>query len=326
MRTHMDRNYFKKSLEELKPKPITSLDIDATVIDVITLLQKQRFGSLILLKEKKLHAIITEKDFLFKMGLCYEDSKNQPALNFATIDPFCLSFSHTIEDCIVLMTKLAIRHIPIIREESGEIFMISIHDVLSFLINDFKDDLVFYGTVQRPLVDGVYFPDENILEDKKVIEGVLDNSLFATTLNRVVSDQVIIIDLNANLCEMIEKMQLKLFSVAIVVEYETSICGIITERDLLLRVFNKVDFYSTDYKVSDFMTTNPHCLFENHTVGHAVNNMFTFHYRNIILMDRDQYPLSVLGLNDILNFLVRGLHLDNQFDFLGGGSLEKNNG
>ena len=36
----------------------------------------------------------------------------------------------------------------------------------------------------------------------------------------------------------------------------------------------------------------------------------------MILMNRDKYPLSVIGLNDILYFLVRGLDLETSFDII----------
>lgn len=321
MSVQLTADFFQQSVELLNPKPVLSLNHDALVRDVINKIQENKLGSIILTKDNAIYGIITENDFLLKMGSYFEDCKDQPASDFATVNPMTLTFSSTVEECLTLMTGFAIRHVPIVKEEDGSIYMVSIRDVLGFITNNFKDELKYFGVVLNPLIDGVYHPDENILEDSANEESLINESLFSITLNRLVSSKFIKVDINDDIANLIEVMQSRLYTVAIVVEYETTIKGIITERDLLQKVFNRVDFNSKSYKVQEFMTPNPHCLFENHAVAHAVNNMFKFNYRNMILMNRDKYPLSVIGLNDILYFLVRGLELDTSFDII----REKNN-
>ena len=86
-------------------------------------------------------------------------------------------------------------------------------------------------------------------------------------------------------------------------EYETIVKGIVTERDLLLKAYHQFDVIESNPPISNFMTENPHCLFTGHIFAHAINNMFEGHYRHIVLVNEEKFPLGIISLQDMLMFL-----------------------
>ena len=60
--------------------------------------------------------------------------------------------------------------------------------------------------------------------------------------------------------------------------------------------------------VSQLMTKNPDCLFSRHKIAYAINNMFTFNYRRVIIVDEDHFPLTLVTLLEVLKFCARYLY------------------
>ena len=92
----------------------------------------------------------------------------------------------------------------------------------------------------------------------------------------------------------------------LIMEYETKILGIVTERDLLLKYFGKISF-GENRSVKEFMTANPHLLLHRHYLAHAINNMFKFKYRNIIVVNEDKFPIALVSLLEVFRYI--SLHL-----------------
>jgi CBS domain-containing protein len=79
--------------------------------------------------------------------------------------------------------------------------------------------------------------------------------------------------------------------------------GIFTERDVL----RKVAASGRDPKrifVRDLMTPNPDTLPQEATVAFALNRMSVEGYRHIPIIDDDGHPVGVVGMRDIIHWLV----------------------
>jgi len=83
--------------------------------------------------------------------------------------------------------------------------------------------------------------------------------------------------------------------------------GIITERDILKKVFGKHEIGS-QIPAKNFMTPNPDTLLERHVMSYAINNMFEGSYRNIILVDEERIPISYVSLVDIIKVVSDSLN------------------
>ncbi len=102
--------------------------------------------------------------------------------------------------------------------------------------------------------------------------------------------------------EVIREMNERSIGCALVVDRD-ALVGIFTERDVL----RKVAASGMDVKsiaVSEVMTAKPDVLPEEATVAFALNRMSVEGYRHIPLVDAGGKPVGVVGMRDIISWLV----------------------
>ena len=85
----------------------------------------------------------------------------------------------------------------------------------------------------------------------------------------------------------------------LVVEDER-VVGILTERDLLL----KVETADLRKPVADFMTPDPETLRPEDPIVWALNRMSVGGYRHIPLVDRGGRPVGIVSVKDIIHYVV----------------------
>ena len=89
---------------------------------------------------------------------------------------------------------------------------------------------------------------------------------------------------------------------AILVKEDGRIAGILTERDVLTRVFGaQVD---EARPVSDFMTKDPHTLSADASLLEAMQAMESGHYRNVPLVEHDGTVVGLLRQQDVIKFIA----------------------
>ena len=100
---------------------------------------------------------------------------------------------------------------------------------------------------------------------------------------------------------------------AVLTEYETNIKGIITERDFLNKVLGKVDLNlkTSSPNIKQFMTPNPECLLSRHILSYAINNMLSGGYRNVVVVNEDRQPESILSMLDIFKYIADHMILEH---------------
>ena len=106
---------------------------------------------------------------------------------------------------------------------------------------------------------------------------------------------------NASLQDALNILQ-KYHIGCIIVESKTQIEGIITERDILLKVVGKRLNLDSE-KVSKVMTPNPERLSHSDPIAFALNKMATGGFRNIPIIDDSEKLISVVTISDIINHL-----------------------
>jgi CBS domain-containing protein len=78
--------------------------------------------------------------------------------------------------------------------------------------------------------------------------------------------------------------------------------GILSNRDLLLRVVGKYDDLSK-VKVAEVMTHNPGFVRPQDPMAYAVNKMSMGGYRHVPVIREDGTPVSILLIKDVLRYL-----------------------
>ena len=108
-----------------------------TVFDAIKKMNDKSVGALPVIEKDELIGIISERDYARKVILENRSSKGTLVKEIMTSKVFHVSPNHKVEECMVLMTKHHIRHLPVVTD--GKLCgMISVGDVVKFIISDQK--------------------------------------------------------------------------------------------------------------------------------------------------------------------------------------------
>ena len=101
---------------------------------------------------------------------------------------------------------------------------------------------------------------------------------------------------------VISKLNAARIGCALVVDHGVLV-GIFTERDVLQRIAGEsVD--TAALPVCEVMTANPDSLPHDSTIAFALNIMSVEGYRHIPLVAEDGAPVGVVGMRDIINWMV----------------------
>ena len=124
-----------KDLLKIKNKNIWTIEPGATVYDAISEMADKQIGALVVSEDKKVIGIITERDYARKVILQDKSSKDTLVREIMTERVIYVKPDQKIEDCMALMTKKHIRHLPVL-DGDRLVGMISIGDVVKTLISE----------------------------------------------------------------------------------------------------------------------------------------------------------------------------------------------
>jgi CBS domain-containing protein len=124
-----------KDLLKIKNKNIWTIEPGATVYDAISEMANKQIGALVVSEDKKVIGIITERDYARKVILQDKSSKDTLVREIMTERVIYMKPDQKIEDCMALMTKKHIRHLPVL-DGDRLVGMISIGDVVKTLISE----------------------------------------------------------------------------------------------------------------------------------------------------------------------------------------------
>jgi CBS domain-containing protein len=88
----------------------------------------------------------------------------------------------------------------------------------------------------------------------------------------------------------------------VLVKEGESLVGIFTERDLLRKVYGRIDPKTT--KIREVMTKDPEAVSFHDTIAAALNKMTVGGFRHVPLVDIKRRPVGVVSVKDIVNYFV----------------------
>lgn len=297
------KDRFEVPMSSLPLNNVKMLPATSKISEVVSLMQTQGFGSCLLEEGGKPVGIVTERDLVMKYTGVYQEFLDSEVSTIMTSKLISIEESLSVIECMALMGMKRIRHLPVIQE--GNISkMVSVNDLLKFIINEFPNAVKAMGTLKNWSVNQVHVQDENFSFSKA--EGKISGNIFFTPLKKVVTKDLIKMDISSTISDVINQMQTLRNGMVILTKHETMLKGIITERDILKKVFGKHEIGSK-IPAENFMTPNPDTLLEKHIMSYAINNMFEGRYRNIILVDEERIPVSYVSLVDIIKVVSQAI-------------------
>ncbi len=122
-------------LLKTKGNSIYSVTPDTTVYDAIKLMDEVKVGALLVIENNQLSGIVSERDYARKVILQDKQSHNTPVKNIMTADVLTVGIHQTVDECLLIMAKNHIRHLPV-QEDNKPIGVLSVMDVVKNIISE----------------------------------------------------------------------------------------------------------------------------------------------------------------------------------------------
>lgn len=117
---------------------IFSVDPSTIVYSAIEVMAQKNIGGLLICEDGKLVGIFTERDYARKLILKGKSSKDTTIGELMTKNPFTVTLDSSIEECMQLMSNRRIRHLPVLDASGALVGVISIGDVVRYIIEEQK--------------------------------------------------------------------------------------------------------------------------------------------------------------------------------------------
>jgi CBS domain-containing protein len=117
-----------------KGATVWSISPDATVFEAILMMTEKNVGALLVTEGNKLVGIISERDYTRKVIVKGKSSKTTAVKEILSSQVIHVSPSHTVEECMRLMTDHRFRHLPVL-DGDKILGIVSIGDLVNWIIS-----------------------------------------------------------------------------------------------------------------------------------------------------------------------------------------------
>ncbi len=126
-----------KDMLKEKGSNVWTISPEAKVIDALKLMADKKIGALAVMDKNQVVGILSERDYARKVILKGRSSLDTPVKEIMTGQVYCVGLETAAEECMALMTKKRIRHLPVI-DKGKMVGLISIGDVVKSVISEHK--------------------------------------------------------------------------------------------------------------------------------------------------------------------------------------------
>lgn len=124
-----------KHILEEKGNDIFSIEPDRSVLDAIKMMAEKGIGALLVMDGTDLTGILSERDYARKVILQGRSSKDTAVREIMTDKVFSTNPERSVEECMAVMTRQRIRHLPVV--DSGAVIgVLSIGDLVKAKIEE----------------------------------------------------------------------------------------------------------------------------------------------------------------------------------------------
>jgi len=128
------------SVLKRKCKEVWFVTPDRTVYDAIEQMADKAVGALLVISDGKLIGIISERDYARKVILKGRSSRSTFVKEIMTSSVISVTSAQAVDECMDIMTKNRIRHLPIVENEKV-LGVISIGDLVKWVISQQEETI-----------------------------------------------------------------------------------------------------------------------------------------------------------------------------------------
>lgn len=122
-------------LKSKASQTVHTITPDAPVFDAVKLMAAKDIGSLVVMQGAKVVGLVTERDYARKIALVSRSSRDTPVRDIMTSEVLCVLPKRTTHECMALMTKNRVRHLPVMEGETM-LGIISVGDLVRDIISE----------------------------------------------------------------------------------------------------------------------------------------------------------------------------------------------
>jgi CBS domain-containing protein len=130
----------RKLMDSKEKHETYSIAATETVYHAIEMMAKENIGAVLVTEGERIVGICSERDYARKVILKGHDSRTTQVKEIMTEEMVTVHPETTLEQCMVLMTKYHVRHLPVV-DDGHLIGLVSIGDVVQSVIAD-KENLI----------------------------------------------------------------------------------------------------------------------------------------------------------------------------------------
>ena len=140
------KDLVRAPLSELPVRDAVVLSSQDTVTEAMRAMQREHRGCVLVTEDgtstSKLLGIFTERDVLFRIVDRGRNPATLPLAEVMTPDPEALSVRSTVAYALNKMCVGGFRHVPVVDEEHRPAFVVSVRDVVEFLVEAFPREVL----------------------------------------------------------------------------------------------------------------------------------------------------------------------------------------
>jgi len=126
-----------RDILRVKGHAVYSVQPNDSVFDALSVLVDKNVGALVVIGENdKVLGIFSERDYARRVILKGRASRETLISEIMTERPYTVTEEDSIQDCMVKMTDKHIRHLPVTDDQERLVGMISIGDVVKYVIDE----------------------------------------------------------------------------------------------------------------------------------------------------------------------------------------------